>query len=66
MSYNFNHDIDIDIDIDIDSIEIDIDEKDERKQAAAEETDSGVQSETGGLTPTLPLHFDEAINGSEA
>ena len=36
-----------------------------RKQAAAEETDSGVQSETGGLTPTLPLHFDEAINGRE-
>lgn len=36
-----------------------------RKQAAAEETGSGVQSETGGLTPTLPLHFDEADNGSE-
>lgn len=34
-----------------------------RKQAAADGSGSGVQSETGGLTPTLPLHIDEVPNG---
>lgn len=36
-----------------------------RKQAAADGSGSGVQSETGGLTPTLPLHIDEVPNGSQ-
>ena len=36
-----------------------------RKKAAAEETDSGVQPETGGLSPTLPLHIDEVPNGNQ-
>lgn len=34
-----------------------------RKQAAADGSGSGVQSETGGSTPTLPLHIDEVPNG---
>jgi hypothetical protein len=36
-----------------------------RKQAAADGSGSGVQSETGGLTPTLPLHIDEVPNGNQ-
>lgn len=34
------------------------------KRAAADGSGSGVQSETGGSTPTLPLHIDEVPNGN--